>query len=63
MWPLFFAVRTLAISRHNVNVLRAEAKMSRAEVKQIVIATQAFGWSNTWLDTYYEQLSAVEGDA
>lgn len=63
MWPLFFAVRTLAISRHNVNVLRAEAKMSRDEVKQIVMATQAFGWSNTWLDTYYEQLSAVEGDA
>jgi len=63
MWPLFFAVRTLALSRQNVNVLRAEAKITRNEVRQIVIATQAFGWNNSWLDTYYEQLSAVEADA
>lgn len=57
MWPLFFAVRTLALSRNNAHVLHDEAKISRREVKQIVIDTQAMGWSNRWLDTYYERLS------
>lgn len=63
MWPLFFAVRTLAISRGNRDVLRDEAKITRSEVKQIVRTTQALGWSNRWLDEYYERLQIVEADA
>jgi len=59
MWPLFFAVRTLAISRNNARVLRDEAKISRQEVEQIVQETRARGWSNRWLDEYYERLSRV----
>lgn len=57
MWPLLFAVRTLAVSRGNHEVLAAEAKISREEVKRIVSDTQAMGWSNRWLDSYYERLS------
>jgi farnesyl-diphosphate farnesyltransferase len=57
MWPLFFAVRTLALSRRNRAVLESEAKISRAEVKQIMAETQMFGWSNTWLDSYFVRLS------
>lgn len=59
MWPLFFAVRTLAISRGSRDVLAAEAKISRTEVRQIVRETQAMGWSNRWLDEYYERLSTL----
>lgn len=59
MWPLFFAVRTLAISRNNAHVLLDEAKISRREVTQIIVDTQAMGWSNRWLDGYYERLSQV----
>ncbi len=62
MWPLFFAVRTLAISRGNRDVLRDEAKITRSEVKQIVRSTQAMGWSNRWLDEYYERLSSAGSD-
>lgn len=58
MWPLFFAVRTLAISRENREVLVDEAKITRKEVKQIIVETQMMGWSNHWLDYYYEKLSA-----
>jgi farnesyl-diphosphate farnesyltransferase len=58
MWPLLFAVRTLAISRNNREVLEAEAKMTREEVKQIIVQTQMLGWSNHWLNDYYERLSA-----
>jgi len=58
MWPLFFAVRTLAISRKNRQVLEDEAKMSRTEVKQIMLETQMMGWSNHWLDAYFEKLAA-----
>lgn len=57
MWPLFFAVRTLALSRNNHEVLSSEAKMSREEIKQIIRNTQAMGWSNRWLDEYYRRLS------
>lgn len=56
IWPLLFAVRTLAISRRNVNVLMGEVKMSREEVKAIVRDSTLFGWSNHWLDAYYRQL-------
>ncbi len=57
VWPLFFAVRTLAISRDNLNVLRDEAKMSRTEVKAIVRDTTLLGWSNRWLNRYYSTLN------
>lgn len=60
MWPLFFAVRTLALSRNNAAVLISEAKISRAEVRQIIVDTRQWGWSNRWLDKYYRQLSATE---
>jgi farnesyl-diphosphate farnesyltransferase len=58
VWPLFFAVKTLAISRNNVNVLRAEAKMSRSDVKVIIRDTTLMGWSNRWLNRYYTFLSS-----
>jgi farnesyl-diphosphate farnesyltransferase len=57
MWPLFFAVRTLAISRNNANVLLAEAKMGRDQVKSIMSSTKFFGWSNHWLVRYYKYLA------
>jgi len=57
MWPLFFAVRTLAISRNNANVLLAEAKMGRQQVKAIMRDTSVFGWSNHWLVRYYKYLA------
>jgi farnesyl-diphosphate farnesyltransferase len=58
LWPLLFAARTLAISRHNVNVLVGEVKMTRAEVKAIVRDTTLFGWSNRWLDNYFRHLQS-----
>jgi farnesyl-diphosphate farnesyltransferase len=57
MWPLFFAVRTLALSRSNASVLLAEAKMGRDQVKNIMRATTFFGWSNHWLVRYYRYLA------
>ncbi len=57
MWPCFFAVKTLALSRNNVNVLLAGAKMSRDQVKRIMRDTKLFGWSNHWLAWYYRYLS------
>ncbi len=57
MWPLLFAAKTLAVSRNNREVLRDEAKIGRDQVKQIMRYTTYFGWSNTWLRWYYEQLS------
>jgi len=57
MWPLFFAVRTLAISRSNANVLLAEAKMGRRQVTAIMRDTSVFGWSNHWLVRYYQYLA------
>jgi farnesyl-diphosphate farnesyltransferase len=56
MWPLCFAAKTLAVSRNNPQVLAGEAKISRAEVKGIVRATSALGWSNAWLKWYYRRL-------
>jgi farnesyl-diphosphate farnesyltransferase len=62
MWPFLFAARTLALSRQNPNVLRSEAKMTRAEIGQIVARTRLFGWSNRWLADYYRQLSAISSE-
>ncbi len=59
MWPLLFAVRTLAVSRDNSDVLESEVKISRAEVMRIVMQSQVWGWSNGWLDRYYESLRAA----
>lgn len=63
IWPLLFAVRTLAISRHNVNVLIGEVKMTREEVKAIVRDSTLFGWSNTWLDQYVARLHTAPAAA
>jgi len=57
MWPLFFAARTLAISRSNRQVLTNEAKITREEVKRIIVDTQIGGWSNTWMESYFERLN------
>lgn len=57
MWPYLFAVRTLAISRNNPNVLLSEAKMERSEVKRIVVQSKLMGWSNHWLSYYQKRLS------
>jgi len=60
IFPLMFAIRTLAISRRNTDVFNHEAKMSREEVKQIVKDATMWGWSNTWLDRYYQKLNVVK---
>jgi len=59
MWPFLFAARTLALSRHNLDVLRSEAKMTRVEIGQIVARTRLFGWSNRWLSDYYRRLAVA----
>jgi farnesyl-diphosphate farnesyltransferase len=53
MWPFFFAIATLDKSWGNANVLLSEAKIGRDQVKQIILQTKAFGWSNRWLANYY----------
>jgi farnesyl-diphosphate farnesyltransferase len=58
IWPMFFAVRTLAISRHNVNVLTGDVKITREEVKRIVRDSTLFGWSNAWLKYYFHYLQS-----
>ena len=59
IFPLMFAIRTLAISRRNAQVFESEAKISREEVKQIVKDATLWGWSNLWLDNYYQKLNVV----
>jgi len=59
IFPLMFAIRTLAISRRNAQVFESEAKMTRAEVKRIVMQATLWGWSNSWLDSYYHKLNVV----
>ena len=59
IFPLMFAIRTLAISRRNTQVFESEAKMSREEVKRIVKDATLWGWSNLWLDSYYQKLAVV----
>ncbi len=60
MWPLFFAAKTLAVSRNNTGVLRSEAKIGRDQVALIVRSTTVFGWSNHWLRWYYRHLTVSE---
>ncbi|HUI30165.1 MAG TPA: squalene/phytoene synthase family protein [Candidatus Acidoferrales bacterium] len=59
MWPLLFAVRTIAVSRNNLDVVMHEAKITRSEVKRIIRDTTLFGWSNSWLKNYYSRLSRL----
>ena len=60
IFPLMFAIRTLAISRRNAQVFDSEAKITREEVKQIVMDATLWGWSNLWLDSYYQKLNIVK---
>ena len=57
--PLLFAVRTLAISRANPDVLRRETKMTRREVKAITRRAMMLGFSNRWIERYCEHLAAT----
>jgi farnesyl-diphosphate farnesyltransferase len=59
MWPLFFAVKTLALSRNNADVILREVKITRTQVKDIILKTQLFGWSNNWLKFFYKELSTT----
>lgn len=59
IWPLLFAARTLAVSRGNPRVLRDEAKITRKDVRAIMRATALFGWSNRWLEWYYDRLNPL----
>jgi farnesyl-diphosphate farnesyltransferase len=56
-WPLFFAMRTLALSRGNTDVLEREAKISRDEVWRIIDETRRRVESNDWLEDYYAKLA------
>ena len=60
IFPLMFAIRTLAISRRNAQVFDSEAKITREEVKRIVMDATLWGWSNSWLDSYYQKLNTVK---
>lgn len=57
MLPLFFAVRTLALSRGNPDVLQRETKMTRAEVIAVTRNAKLLGLSNRWIDWYCGSLS------
>jgi len=59
MWPLFFAIKTLAVSRNNIHVILNEAKITRAEVTGIIRNTTLMGWSDLWLRNYYTQLLTI----
>ena len=56
--PLLFAVRTLAISRANPDVLRRETKMTRREVKAITRRAVLLGFSNRWIERYCRRLAS-----
>lgn len=56
IWPLLFAVKTLAMSRNNTRVLTAEVKITRSQIKKIVNTSKLFFWSNLWLTAYYKSL-------
>jgi len=58
IWPLLFAVKTLALSRNNLDVITAETKMTRPQVKNIVLVSSMLYWSNTALKNYYRYLEA-----
>ncbi|WP_423925510.1 phytoene/squalene synthase family protein [Candidatus Palauibacter sp.] len=55
--PLLFAVRTLAISRANPEVLDRETKMTRREVTAITRRARVLGFSNRWIHLYCRRLA------
>ncbi|MDE2796098.1 MAG: squalene/phytoene synthase family protein [Gemmatimonadota bacterium] len=55
--PLLYAVRTLALSRDNPDVLERETKMTRGEVVGITRKAWTLGFSNRWIDWYCRRLS------
>ncbi len=59
MLPLFFAVRTLALSRGNPDVLERETKMTRREVLAVTRNAKLLGCSNRWMDWYCGRLAVV----
>ena len=59
IWPLLFAVKTLAISRNNGAVIADEAKITRPQVKRIVAISSLIWWSDLLLGYYYRYLSKV----
>ncbi len=61
IFPLMFAIRTLAVCRRNAQVFESEAKITRADVKKIVLDSTLWGWSNQWLDKYYQELNTANG--
>lgn len=61
MWPLFFAVKTLALSQNNIEVILSEVKMTRDDVKNIMSTTTLKGWSNKWLKKYYNDILSEGG--
>jgi farnesyl-diphosphate farnesyltransferase len=62
MWPVYFAVGTLAVSRNNAKVILDEAKIGRDQVLRILATTRLFGWSNHWLHFYYQSLNSPPGE-
>ena len=56
IWPLLFAVKTLALSRNNPEVLTSETKITRHQVKNIVLVSSTLFWSNSCLSRYYHYL-------
>ena len=56
IWPLLFAVKTLALSRNNPGVLESETKITRQQVKNIVLVSRLLCWSNFCLTRYYHYL-------
>jgi len=56
IWPLFFAVKTLALSRNNPDVLTSETKITRQQVKHIVFVSRLLCGSNACLEGYYRYL-------
>ena len=57
IWPLLFAVKTLAISRNNRAVIADEAKITRPQVKRIVAVSSLIWWPESLLANYYNFLS------
>ena len=57
--PLFFAIRTLGVSRSNPDVLRTEVKMTRDEVRAITRHARAMGFSNRWIGWYCRRLGGA----
>jgi len=58
--PLFFAKKTLSLSRNNIHVILKGVKITRADVMTIIRQTTLMGWSNQWLRNYYNRLQIVQ---